>query len=265
MLYVIELMEYSEGPPRYKVYETKTDSKIQCSREEVNRMAKVLNRKVCGLEVGNETYKRSYNSVRKVYDIKSADILIGRVGQDEFKVIFYGIPQVVSSGKLKNAIGYGTVVNCAIAIENGEKVYKSMDTCDILVMEAFKQDIKRQYSSFIALTKTMGLDNSFEYEIEGNDVKLKNYTGMSGKVIVPKFITSIMERAFEDSEVTNVKLNNGLKYIGRLAFGNCLLKSLTIPESVQFLFKSALEDNNLIVIDGKWNNVNILNKNIIML
>ena len=65
---------------------------------------------------------------------------------------------------------------------------------------------------------------SFDYMIEGTNVKLKRYTGTTKYVIIPKFITSIMARAFDNCKIETLTLEEGLGAIGAYSFGDCSIK-----------------------------------------
>lgn len=115
-----------------------------------------------------------------------------------------------------------------------------------------EREIKEEYDKFIAKTKLLGMDNSFEYIVDGEDVIFAEYTGLSDKVIIPNFITIIGSYAFpnfdyanlereydEELNVKEIVLNKGLKKICYNAFYGLQIKEIVIPETVELIEKSA--------------------------
>ena len=97
----------------------------------------------------------------------------------------------------------------------------------------------------------------FDYIIEGQEVKLKRYTGRDTKVIVPKFVTSLMYGYFRGCGIEEITLESGLKYIGGYAFESCNISKIIIPETIDFTlqtkmiklkFVTSLTDNDLRVM-----------------
>ena len=107
----------------------------------------------------------------------------------------------------------------------------------------FKEDIAKQYDSFIVMTKALGLNCSFVYMIVGNTVTLGSYTGSSLHAIVPKFVTNIGHRAFYKRNITDISLNDGLKVIGTKAFASNNINEIDIPKTVLGIGSLAFRGN----------------------
>ena len=79
---------------------------------------------------------------------------------------------------------------------------------------------------------------------------------------------TIVNNAFANSGIEEIQFNEGLKYIGCVAFENCKLKQLVIPKSVQMMHKQAFMCNGSdIYLQDNFNVdiVKILNSKIILL
>ena len=134
--------------------------------------------------------------------------------------------------------------------------------------DQFEESIQKQYNRYEALSTVLGSKMSFEYNIEGEEVKLVKYTGSNKNVIVPKFITSIIKEAFYDTEIEAITLEPGLKSIGSHAFDGCNLTEIVIPESVEFIGVWTFNGNmRLIKKEGgyKKDKITILNKNAVIM
>ena len=76
---------------------------------------------------------------------------------------------------------------------------------------------------------------SFEYKKYGKDTYIINkYVDLfETNVVIPKCVVAIAEKAFEGAYITSVKLNEGIKTIGKRAFANCKhLKKINFPLSL---------------------------------
>ena len=105
---------------------------------------------------------------------------------------------------------------------------------------------------------------SFDFIIEGTEVKVKNYTGNSKKVIIPNFVHTICEEAFRNKHIQEIRLNEGLRFIGRKAFTGNNLKQVVVPKSMELMHRYAFEygGNNIYTKDAEFNDetLKILNK-----
>jgi len=110
----------------------------------------------------------------------------------------------------------------------------------VLFLDDFLSDINNQNQN--ELTGTEGL--VYELSEDGLSYIVTDYVGKSGDVIVPTkhegiSITRIEEKAFSYSEIRNVLICEGVLEIGFAAFSNSDMESITIPESVTNIEKSA--------------------------
>ena len=166
--------------------------------------------------------------------------LICKVAKNKFKLISYA--NDITYVTREELVKYTTekrVGNCRI--KNG--ALESICTYTVITEPEFKANIDDKYNTFIAKTSLLGHNMSFKYIIEGTEVKLMKYTGTSKHVIVPKFITSIMEGAFQYTKIETLALDIGLKSIGSIAFHSCNISEITIPETVKFIGRAAFNEN----------------------
>lgn len=109
--------------------------------------------------------------------------------------------------------------------------YDSMES-DI----AYKVEVDKLYSKFLAKASLVGIDTSFHYRVEGRNVILTKYTGKSSKAIIPEFITSIGYMAFYKCEhLEQVEINSDIEYIGAYSFSMSNLDKIKIPRTVKFI------------------------------
>ena len=150
------------------------------------------------------------------------------------------------------------IANCEIV----DGTCKSIDVLSIKIDKQFNKHIAEKYERHTILTALLGRPMTFKYSIEGNEVKLKEYTGESKDIIIPKFITSIMAFAFVGHKIETINLERGLKYIGNAAFEDCRIKEITIPDTVEFIGQAAFFGNKRLVNSkGEYTNkVKILNR-----
>lgn len=111
--------------------------------------------------------------------------------------------------------------------------------------KAFKKSIDNTYNIYKAKALVLGNDWRFKYKVVGHDVILTKYIGTSVNVTLPKFITIIGFRAFDnkDIKITTIQLNEGLKVIDNLAFKGNKLKGVEIPSTVEVVGDLAFKEN----------------------
>ena len=261
MIYIIgvKINLNEESETVYRLYESHTESimhgKIQFLQSlNANRELEVKN-----MHTENEILQLN-NWAQTLMEMKDATkisqtrhILIGS-DKERFKIVSnYGTAKYINSWELKKKIENNEIINCeAIKTDNGI-TYKSTDACNINTNAKFIEYIKTKYKEFRSKAIILGLNIRFEYDIEGDEVRLANYTGTSKRVIIPNFITAINEYAFQDSGITELTLNTNLKYIGGYAFEKNPLTSVQIPQSVQFIGQQAfdIEDNAIELSNSK--------------
>lgn len=103
-----------------------------------------------------------------------------------------------------------------------------------------------------AQTFTVG---DYSYEIlsaENNTAQINNYLGLTKDIVIPSVINfedesynvvSFGSSAFENKNLINVRIPNGIITIGEFAFHNNQLTSVLIPDSVLDIEDSAFENN----------------------
>ncbi len=109
-----------------------------------------------------------------------------------------------------------------------------------------KLENKTPGNSTGAPTQPETSDQGFKYIVSEGVASITGYDGDQKKIVIPASIngyrvTSIADGAFENSNLTDVIISDGIEYIGWFAFGNCSsLKSITIPSSVTSIGYGAL-------------------------
>ena len=252
MMYVVSVEEDDKGIiENFTLFETSTESYFKVSEKELKQLKTDNRIKVMNMKVENEKPVPAQwcNMHRQIKDTSYGPqyTLLCRTEEDKFKIVFYKDYVIYLSGEeLRELIRENRITNCTIQNEE----YKSTCTYTIGHGINFKKFIDEKYNSFAAKSSLMGLNMSFEYIVEGREVKIRRYTGKSKTVIIPNFITSIMIEAFEDSRITKLKLSEGLKSIGQRSFGNCDIGEVVIPNSVVFIGRRAFYGNEHLVNDS---------------
>ena len=255
MLYIVSVLKQNI----YSVYDTCSGSIMSLQKEPLSRIMNTNKMQVINAQIKNNglfirdwetgTYTNENEFIENDFATKrkrTKYILIA-TGNNLYKI--------VEPGKLIydiDSIQFESIVKLGkIAIPKDiHKIHKN---------EEFEKQISEKYQNFLAKTMLLGCrDMTFKYEIENKEVRLKNYTGKNPKVILPSFITAIMEGACRDKNIETISLNNGLKIIDREAFCNTgVLRGIThieIPETVELIGRHAFTGNRSIVrYDGKIN------------
>ena len=158
---------------------------------------------------------------------------------------------MISAEELKQLIAKNSINNCALI--NGE--YKSVGTYNVTKNIEFEKEIAKKYDKHVAVTSLLGCRTTFDYAIEGKEVKITRCKGTNGKVIIPKFVTAIIGQALYKNSIKELTLNEGLKAIRSRAFSNNNISELVIPKTVQYIGRNAFSDNKgLVDSTGKYTN-----------
>ena len=233
----------------YYLFETRTESIVRGDAYFLTDLIIEHNLRVENVQVEKGSLKiKDWPHSIKPYSTNKAEreskhILLGKVNEQRFKIInFVGGVNYISDENLKQLIENGQVANCSLTGVK-DKEYKSIDTYTIKTDPKFSSYINKKYAEFVAKAQLMGMDIKFDYTIENEDVKIQNYTGKSTRIIVPNFITAICGSAFSYKEITEVSLNEGLKYIGNNAFSCNHIKNVNLPATVVLVGQEAFEHN----------------------
>ena len=263
MIYIIEIRRFS-NPSWYTCFESNTESVFDGSTEDLIRWLSKHEKCIENMKLLNNRIVtgNSFEELHSVSNSKATGseyILLGKVASDKFKMVNYkGEIIYTRKSQLHRYIDTRKIANCRK--EDGKIVYTN--TTDTQKDTELEAEIAEKYKIYVAKSALLGIKMSFDYTIEGNQVKLKRYTGKSQTVIIPKFVTTIMDRAFLDVSIDTLTLSNGLKYIGGFAFSGCGISEVTIPDTVEIICKNAFTDNRkLTTRDGVYTkNIKVLNK-----
>ena len=269
MIYILSKQDTKNGTT-YLLYESETESFFTGNDRvlaEISEKYKgsIKNITITGYEKTIKRWYRDLNENESENNASGAEyILLCKLDENNFKLASCDRQiKYLNIEQLTNCIKYYRVANCKIE-RNG---YKSIDTYGATKNPQFEEQIAKKYERYTAMSAVMGREMAFDYIIEGTEVKLKQYTGVTKHVIVPKFITSIMKEAFDETKIESIELENGLKSIGSYAFENCNLAKIIIPETVQLIGTLAFFGNRrLVTNDYDYKEaIQILNKNTIVM
>ena len=268
MIHAICVQEFYDGNVYYRFFETTTESFFSGHRENLKALVNdnglsISNLRLLNEEVMDKPWYNKTHTVKGDTNTGADYILLCKTSKNEFKLVSFNDKITYVDGRqLKELTNTHKIANCNML--NG--MIKSTDTYNGIRKPQFVQDITRKYELYSAKSGLLGRKMSFDYIIEGNQVKLKRYTGTDKNVILPSFITSITQRAFARCYIETITLNEGLKYIGFNAFEACNLAEITIPETVEFMGLGVFEFNKRLLENdseyGKYrqDKVKILNK-----
>ena len=271
----------------YRIFDTCSDSKMYVEEEAMMSIllnygnqvvnARLQNNNILVEDYVQSNYKEGHNYTTRFSTKFSGpkSMLLGQDGH-RFKIVnSLGTETIITSKQLLKYIGEGELVNCRIHISDNYKILKVLkDICgnqklkySIIDAEStkirafgtysmqknarFEEIIHQKYEKFTA--KALLLNHasmSFDYEIEGQEVRLQKYTGSSKNVILPSFITAIRPRAFHSSSIKTIRLNEGLKVIAEEAFVLNQLAEVEIPSTVELADEGAFGFNRELYLRG---------------
>ena len=249
MIYVVGRKVFYDENQLYTFFESNTESFFTGSRDdfEVLRVMRKMHLKNVHLSSDELTDRVWFDHIHCKHDgiEENTDyILMCKTDEGTFKLASYEEKvSYVNYEQLEQYIKKSKVANCKI--ENGR--IRSIGTYKILKDEDLIEQTAEKYRTYEAKSIMLGRKMSFEYSIEGQEVKLIKYTGTDKDVIVPKFITTIMPSAFKGCGIEAITLESGLKYIGNSAFEGCNLSEITLPETAEFVGAGAFHGNKHLV------------------
>ena len=247
MVYIIWVKEYVDEENYYTLFEANTETVFGGRETYLKDLITKNKLEVKNAKIVNNQIKVDHTSNDLVY---TDYVLLCQIDQNSFKLVDYnGDITYVDKTRLLVSIAANKIANCEF--KNGKFI--SIGAYGIIKDTQFEQHINDNYKTYIAKTSLLGDKMSFDYKIEGNQVKLIKYNGISKKVIVPKFVTTIMEGAFMNCGIEELTLDKGLLHIGESAFGECNIEKVTIPDTVEFMFSGAFYNNKRLVdSNGKY-------------
>ena len=251
----------------YNLFETHTESTLEVNESYLTDIIGILKLKVknVGLDGTNIQIKEWPHSLEYAHNNYGAKnsryILLAQIDKDKFKITaLNGFVSYIDTQSLRAKITADKVLNCTHT--------KNLDTYTIKKDIEFEKLIAQKYEVFRAKSMILGMDTSFEYKIENAEVKLTNYTGQSELVILPNFISTIVNAAFSYKGIEEIRLNENLRYIGNRALQGNNLKQIIIPNSVKLIHRTAFIDNKKSFYDGdefEATKIKILGKDTIIL
>ena len=249
MIYVIGTVKTNEEITEYKVIETLTESFMSITPYDLKNLIVNSAIKVRNAELQNNEIKlRDWvsNMAQDTNDIKKCRFMITSIKNDIYTIVSYrGAVRKLSYNKLSPFVNNNDVANCTITLN--KLSHEDVDT--LVTNKKFESDIADKYKIFEAKVALLGLgDMSFEYRIEDQEVILEKYTSTSKNIILPSFITVIMQDAFANIRIRTIELNEGLRIIGNEALSpnnpSKGLNEIEIPSTVQLIGTGAVYNNS---------------------
>ena len=259
MIYIISVTKSENNEPvYYRIFDTCSDSTMLLGADTLRNIISNTNIQVMNANITKDIIILkewpngipTISSIGQKYKRSGAKyILLASKYDNTFKIVDYdGNIYNILLDELESRI----ISNCSTNLE-------MIDTYKIYKDEEFEKAIETKYNSFVAKTLLLGKGQiTFDYEIENQEVRLKKYTGKSKEVILPPFVTAIMKDAFSYSNIQTIKINEGLKVIGKRAFVSIQpygrLERVEIAESVELIGAEAfIENTRLFRADGTLN------------
>ena len=248
MIYITGITHYTNFT-EYDCFESNTDSHMTISTDQLKTLLikfgdNIVNAKLINNQISTEHCINSMISGDNRHRSGAHYTLLSKISKDNFKLVnSNGITSYIGELQLRRYIQKKDVVNCKIEVDK----IVSNETYETRNDESFNRSIAEKYKIYLAKTSLLGHDMSFDYDIEGTQVKLQCYTGTSKQVIVPKFVTIIMKEAFTVTGIEKITLDNGITHIGEAAFQRCNLREITIPETVELKCPWAFYENKRLV------------------
>ena len=256
MIYIISIREnIREGNTSYMAIDTYSDSAMEISSQILKNIIMYTKIQVVNASIQNDAIiiKKWANKLSTYTGggmtgthSGTTHVLLATKEDAMYKIVDqHGKVSNIWRKDLRKLVAHENVANCNDKME-------ATDTYEIVRDTEFVRCTEEKYKIFVAKSALLGLgDSNFEYDIENYDVRLTKYTGSGENIILPSFITSIGQRAFYNTNIKTIKLNEGLKTIGTRAFEAKqhfgLLDRIEIPESVELICNKVFINNQKIV------------------
>lgn len=215
MMYIVDISDIGI----YTLFHNESNSVYYGTKSEVQKM---IDR--TGEYIKNPDYIEDKDNYKKMF-------LASIYNNELCKVVMKtGRVRYIEIQKIMKYAQDNKLINCKII--DGKLTHS-----DVLLynMGDIRQQIADKYKRFIAKSKLIGVDNSFQYSIEGDNIILEKFTGTSSRVNIPEFITAIGEQAFKGCDVTKVIIPESVKFIGGRAFADTKIRDIYIPDTVKYI------------------------------
>ena len=265
MICIVGTREFPDNSKIYTFYETNTDSFFNGNGNNLREILDKHGIQNASLSDSSIIIDNQIHCEIKGIHTGSPFNLICKINENKFKIVGYDERIIcIDRELLEYYVKEQKIANCDII----DGKLRCIGNYTVTKEQEFEKSIAEKYIIYTAKSTILGLNMSFNYSIEGKRVKLIKYTGTTINVIVPKFVTAIMEKAFYHSKIETITLDEGLKYIGNEAFAKCNLSEVVMPKSVEFMGMDLFRDNSRLLKDNKKyreDRVKILNKEAIVL
>ena len=266
MIYIVGITDRSDGRI-YNLFESNTDSFFRADRDDLQGY--IDNRRMHIQEIdlysngqrANNFWLNPLHYTDNYEETGSDYMLICKMPDNTYKLASYDNKVIyLDIEQLRSFSSNNKIVNCSLVNGKIKSIKANKITNDI----QFEKAIAEKYKIYEAKSTLLGCKMSFDYAIEGKQVKLIKYTGTTKNMIVPKFVTTIMTKAFLKCEIETITLEKGLRYIGNYAFDECKLSEVIIPQTVVFIGWRVFNQNkHLLTNRGAYreDRIKILGKN----
>ena len=260
MLYIINIIKSEAGKKiyYYRVFDTCSDYSMLIKTDMLRRIILENNLSVVNAYIkDNKIIIKSWSNGTAIMVLtsKGAEKYSDNTGpkyvalakeNNTYKIVdFMGNINKINKNQLMDLVKLKEMANLDTLKNETEDVY------EIIKDEEFSNLIESKYKIFTA--KIMMLtykSDTFDYEIENTEVRLKNYTGTTKNVIIPSFVTSIMDGTFTNIGLEMIEVHEGLKVIGSSALATAGLKTLDrieIPETIRLIGYHAFWGNDKLI------------------
>ena len=248
MLYLVKFRKQSTKKNNYHLFESHTESVFEVTDKIIAQIInkhKMKVKNICldntGIHIKGWPYKVYVETGN--YSLGQSElVLLCNIGEQKFKLV-NAIDKIVrfEDEYVQKLMRRDSILNCYY--DPDKKTYTPIDIHNSIKADPkFVELINKKYEDFKLKVNMLGIKVSFEYTIVGEEVKITNYTGASERIILPNFVTTICDKAFENKGITAVTLNRGLKYIGNNAFGNNRITYADgLPDTIVFVGKNAFD------------------------
>ena len=269
MLYILSLYMRENGEfLYYRVYETSSESVMLILETELKNIILNSNIQVVNASIQNNEIKlnswangvASQHGSHFGHKFYGSKYVLLAMRKDTYKISDYeGNVFYIGDIELKALIKSKQIANCIITeTAEGSKLI-AKDVYEIIKDKEFEQDIDSRYKNFLNKAIMIGYkDMTFDYSIENHVVKLRKYTGSNKNVLLPSFITAIVQDAFKNTTIEAIRFSTGLKVIGQKAFAthgkSKGVDRVELPETVDLVGIGAFMENvKLFKSDGNIN------------
>lgn len=231
----------------YRLYDNKTDSYFSLLASNLEKMVGSKD-----IEIYNsEVLKSQYNGNIYYDNIDTYYVLVSITDGCRYKMLSnYGYIENCTKEEVIMLTKQGLVDNCRF--NTGNLTIECISEVEIIETDTeFTRYIADENVKYNIKSKLLGFPSKLSILVEGHNVVLVEFDGNSDKIVLPEFIVSIDKEVFRQLDTGTIKLNNGLKYIGKHAFANCNIRQIVLPDTLKYVYGSAFYGNDRLYLNDE--------------